>query len=284
MTTARPARRPVGPRLSVIVPTKDSARTIRACLASVRTQRGAAVELVVVDNASADGTAAIARRHADVTIDTGPERSRQRNVGAATATGEYLLFVDSDMVLTPSVAADVVAAFDGDASLDALVIPERSVGSGFWAGCRRLEKLLYLDDPSVEAARAFRRTAFEAVGGYDESLHAGEDWDLAERVAGAGRGTVGRIRSGVLHDEGRLRLRAHLSKKVYYGRSIGRFARKHPAGAARRLFRPAFVRGLPTIARHPREGVGMLVLKALELAALTAGLVAARLDRQAAGR
>ena len=57
----------------------------------------------------------------------------------------------------------------------------------------------------MEAARAFRRGAFESVGGYDEALNAGEDWDLSERVTRSG-GAMGRIKAELIHDEGRVGL------------------------------------------------------------------------------
>src|SRR5689334_8255235 len=95
----------MSPRVSVIVPTRNSAATLEACLRSVLAQTEP-VELLVVDNFSTDATPAIGRALASTFEQAGPERSRQRNVGAARASGAYLLFVDSDMVLPPSLAAE----------------------------------------------------------------------------------------------------------------------------------------------------------------------------------
>lgn len=263
----------VAARVSVIVPTRNSSRTLEACLASVRAQTHEDVELVVVDNHSTDGTVDIARKLARRTLVAGPERSAQRNAGARASAGEYLLFVDSDMMLSPRVAEEVVLAFQRDSSVQTLVVPERSVGQGFWARCRALEKELYLGDSDVEAARAFRRTAFEEAGGYDERIHGGgEDWDLPERIAAAG-GRIGRIASEVTHDEGRLTLRGDLTKKFYYGRTFGRYARKHPGRAARKVLRLAYLRKLPVLARDPAHAIGLLIMKVLELIATLAGVV-----------
>lgn len=271
-------------RVSVIVPTRNSSRTLEACLRSVRAQTYTDLELIVVDNHSDDGTVEIARTYADRVLLTGPERSAQRNSGARASSGEFLLFVDSDMVLEPRVAEEVAGAFCEEPRVQALVIPERSVGVGFWARCRALEKELYLEDPDVEAARAFRRPAFEAAGGYDERIHGGgEDWDLPERVAEAG-GAIGRVNASLVHDEGRLTLGAHLAKKLYYGRTLLRYVRKHPSGATRKLVRRAFLRRMDLLAKHPVQALGLLILKALELVAMLAGMALAVLQPHVADR
>lgn len=260
-------------RISMIVPTRNSSRTVEACLASIRAQTYQDVELIVVDNHSTDATPGIARRHADRLLVTGPERSTQRNSGAQISTGEFFLFVDSDMVLDPGVAAEVVRAFQDDSRVQALVIPERSIGVGFWAGCRALEKELYLGDPDVEAARAFRRSTFERVGGYDESVQAGgEDWELPERVQSAG-GSIGRIAKGIVHDEGTLSLTEDLRKKFYYGRGVRRYARRSPARALRKVARMAFIRRLRMLGQDPLHGIGLAIMKTLELLAVSAGVV-----------
>ena len=81
--------------VSVVVPTRNNERTIESCLASVREQTHPAIELIVVDNGSDDATWAIAERFAHRVVAGGPERSAQRNLGIALATGPWLLWLDS---------------------------------------------------------------------------------------------------------------------------------------------------------------------------------------------
>jgi glycosyltransferase involved in cell wall biosynthesis len=262
-------------RVSVVVPTRNSSATVEAALRSVREQTFQAVELIVVDNASHDETAAIAARFADAVYDQGPERSAQRNFGAARATGDYLLMLDSDMVLEPEVIARCVEVID-DARAAGVVIPERTVGAGFLAAVRALERSCYLGDSDIEAARFFTRAAFEEHGGYDERLSAGEDWDLPARMREAGSRIVRAEGVWVLHDEGDVRLLPHLRKKFYYGRTLGGYARRHPELARRQLVRPAFLREWRRLARRPILGVSVIALKFLELGAGAAGMVAAR--------
>ncbi|RAY15635.1 glycosyltransferase family 2 protein [Actinomadura craniellae] len=256
-------------RVTVVVPTRDSARTLDRCLASVRAQTHP-VELIVVDNGSTDATPRISARHADAVLDHGPERSAQRNQGWRTGTGEVVAFVDSDMVLAPEIVAEAVALFAADPSLGGLVIPELSFGEGFLAACRAMEKRSYLGDPRVEAARIFRRVALEKTGGYAEDLTAFEDWDLADRVAATGYG-IGRVASVVEHDEGRITLRSAFAKRRYYGRWLPAY-RSRPW--ARSFGRSRSLRRLLRLGPPPRIA-GLLALKAVEGAGLLAGSRAA---------
>ena len=261
--------------VSVVVPTRNSAATLAACLASVRAQTHAPVECLVVDNHSADGTAAIAAGQADRLIVAGPERSTQRNVGARAATGAHLLFVDSDMLLDPEVVAQAVARARAGAA--AVVVPEESFGEGFWAQVKALERSCYLGDETIEAARFFRRDAFEAAGGYDESIYAAEDWDLHARVRGAGWPTA-RTEAFIRHDEGRLALSETMRTKYYYGKSAATYLRRHSDQARAQVspLRPAFLRHWRRLARRPVLAAALVVLKVCELGAGAAGVLVAR--------
>jgi glycosyltransferase involved in cell wall biosynthesis len=261
--------------VSVIVPTRNSSRTIEACLKSIRAQLYQPVELVVVDNKSTDQTLEIAGRHADVIETFGPERSAQRNRGARLSAGGYLLFIDSDMTLSPRVVGDCVDAVRLKGAR-AVVIPEVSIGEGFLARCRALERSSYSGDDTVEAARFFPRAVFEASGGFDENLTGPEDWDLSMRIAGGRR--LPRAASHISHDEGRLRLGAVLLKKRYYAASSLTYWRKHGRSTIRQanlVFRPAFLRNWRHFLRHPMLTAGVLSLKSMEAAALIWGLLEA---------
>ena len=250
--------------VSAVVATKDSARTLAACLASLRAQVGCDVEIIVVDNSSTDGTASIAERLADIVISAGPERSTQRNLGVAAATRRIVAVLDSDMLLEPGVLAEAADEIARGAA--AVVIPEQSFGEGFWARCKALEKTIAIREPAVEAARVFRKEVFDAVAGYDESLTACEDWDLADRVA-AQFGVAARTHSYIWHDEGSLKLSGTYAKKRYYGRWVAAWARTAPTHRRRRS--PS--RMVAALISSPFVGTGLLVLKVVEAAGFFAG-------------
>jgi glycosyltransferase involved in cell wall biosynthesis len=268
--------------VSIVVPTRDSGRTIAACLRSCRTQRTSPdvrVELIVVDNHSSDATATIAARYADLVLTAGPERSAQRNLGLGAATGGIVGFVDSDMVLSAGVVAAVARLLGADRQLGGAVVPELSVGEGYLAGCRALEKRLYVGDPDVEAARFFRTDVVRSVGGYREDLRAGEDWDLADRLEAAGH-RMGRIDVPIRHDDGRISLRQTFRKKRYYGRSFADYLDTRTPGRRRRLSRPALLAHPVALARDPVHAGGLVVLKAVEAGGLALGVLDARRHRR----
>ncbi|HEY3832948.1 MAG TPA: glycosyltransferase [Acidimicrobiia bacterium] len=258
------------PLVSFVVPTKNAARTIGACTRSLRAQTYGAVEIVVVDNDSTDATRELARDTADIVTTFAPERTAQRNRGAALGHGDILVFIDADMVVEPDVASHCVEMFASDPKVGSIVIPEVSFGTGFFARCRALEKQLYLGDDRVEAARAFRREAFERVGGYSEALTSFEDWELADRVRASGWRT-GRIEARIHHDDGRISPLAQYRKKRYYGRESGRYLARRHSPRRRPLVRTSLFRRPATLARRPDLAAGLFYLKLCEAAGITIG-------------
>ena len=212
------------PRLSVVVPTRNEASNIEACLAAFRdaAARGV-VERIVVDNGSGDGTAELARAAGARVFAQGPERCAQRNRGFREASAPWVMFVDADMRVPPETLDEILRrASAGD--VDALYVRERRVGSGWRTRARDFERGFY-DGTCIDGLRVFRRGLLEETGGYDESLFACEDWDLDRRVLAAGARTA--LTDGaLLHDERRLSLRALLRKKRYYAGSFAAYRGK----------------------------------------------------------
>ena len=262
------------PEVVVVVPTRNSERTLGACLQSLRRQ-SLPCRVIVVDNFSDDRTAKIAAQLADVCLSAGPERSRQRNVGARSSSEPIVGFIDSDMVLDPSVAAEVVAAIDEGAGM--VTVPERSVGEGYWARVRAHERAFYDGRDDVEAPRFFRRDVFEEVGGFDEELDAAEDWDLALRARPLAPSA--RTTSGITHLEGAPTFRQCCAKKAGYALGIRGFAEKHGIGALRRAARRPYVEApWRLVWPHPILGAGVVALKCGETAAVAWRLVRDRSD------
>lgn len=259
--------------VAIVVPTRNSAKTLRVCLESIRSQRHPCT-LIVVDNGSTDDTRRIADELADMVLDTGPERSAQRNAGAAATTAKFVGFIDSDMELPTDVVGEAIDTLLGGAT--SVVVPERTVGEGFWAKVRAYERTFYQGSESIEAPRFFTRAVFDQAGGFDETMTGPEDWDLGIRTDRAGSRM--RIDSVILHHEGRVQYFDACRKKGYYGPGLARFVAKHGASGMAAASRRPWL-------KQPRAlitplGVGLIVLKAGETCAVIVAIVADRLAKR----
>jgi glycosyltransferase involved in cell wall biosynthesis len=270
-TEARPSR----PACTVIVPTRNSERTLSAVLEGAFSQT-VPTEVVVVDNFSRDRTLEIARSLGARIISAGDERSRQRNVGAGGARTPWLFFLDADMVPTADTVASCLRAAD-DSSADAIVVPQHAVGEGFLAKARAFEKACYEGDEQLEAPRFFRRDFFESIGGYDEDLIAAEDWDISARSRAAGA-VIARSDSPIVHLDGRIRLGELFTKMEYYSESLLRYRTKHPQDAAKQMSiaRAAWWGKRSMVLAHPLLFVGVMILKVTEAAGFLSGVIKAR--------
>lgn len=250
--------------VAIVIPTYNSGRTLRACLESIRCQTLQAAEVVLVDDVrTADDTRHIAREYGVRLIVSPAGTAQSRNEGVEASSAPLLLSIDSDMILPPHLAQEVVDTL-GDRWLDALSIREETLAVNYWSRARALDKWGVETTGHGRALRAFTRAVFTAVEGFDPQLHAGEDLDFHLRVAASGA-RVGHIDSlSLFHDEGHLNLTQAWRKKYVYGKTLRAFERRH----GRQL-----VDGLGSrIAAGVRRGMavdplavpGFLTLKALE--------------------
>lgn len=212
--------------LSIIIPTKNEAANIVDCVSSFSeaVSRGVA-EVIVVDNTSSDDTVRLAEGVGARIVSQGPERSSQRNRGALKeAISDYVFFVDADMRVPKETMTEIVALISVSDPPDALYVREQIAGCGFWARVRNFERSFY-DATCIDGLRVIRRSLLAEVGGFDESLYAGEDWDLDRRLL-ARTSKTAITKNALIHDEGTFTLRGHLRKKQYYAKNFGAYCAK----------------------------------------------------------
>jgi len=256
------------PLVSIIVPTKNSSRTLEACLKSVKKQSYENIEIIVVDNSSTDNTKEIAQKYTHKVFNFGPERSAQRNYGVNNSQGLYVLIIDSDMELSEGVIINCVNKIVSDNNIVSIIIPEESFGEGFWAQCKKLERSFYIGVDWMEAARFFRKDIYQKLGGYNENMVSGEDWDLSQRVEIEGK--VARINEYIYHNELKLSLVKVLGKKFYYAKQFKLYIdknknknkTKNQAGVIQRY--KLFFSQPSKLLQNPIVGLGMLFMKTLE--------------------
>lgn len=252
--------------VSVIITSKNEDDVIRKILRSIVEQSYKNIEVILVDNNSTDNTIKVAKGFKKVKIyQGGPERSAQRNYGAKLSNGEYLLFLDADMKLSPNVVKECVVVVKSKTKIGSVVIPEQSVAYSFWEKVKGFERSFYNEkgDSITDAARFFKRRVFEKAGGYDETITGPEDWDLPETIRELGY-IDGRVSKKIFHKERATSLLVLFKKKFYYGLHAHKYLEKHniPIVSPKTIYflRPLFYKSWRRLISHPLLALGMVVM------------------------
>src|SRR5215208_2610219 len=185
-----------GGKVSVVIPCYNQARFLGEAIQSVLCQDYPDLEIIVVDDGSKDSTEEVASTYAKV--DPRVRLIRQenrglaaaRNRGLAEAGGEYVVFLDSDDRLVSEaleVGVREIEAHPGCAFVSGIcrkITADGSIVPGW-------EQFRVRDDPYLELLRScpvyvpavmYRRSVFDAVGDFDTSYKAAEDYDLYYRI------------------------------------------------------------------------------------------------------
>ena len=194
--------------LSIIVPAHDEAALIVATLTALQAAAGRLQldhEILVVDDASTDATPAIAAASGARVLHVAHRHiAATRNAGAAAARGDRLLFVDADTLVDATVLAAAIAAMDRGAVGGGCQV--RLVGRVRWRERLFTAALMQVFRWVNIAPGCFvfcTRSAFDAVGGFDQRWYAGEDVAMSRALAAHGRFVV--LREAVLTSDRKLR-------------------------------------------------------------------------------
>jgi len=259
-------------KITIVIPTKNSAKTLGQCLESIKNQTYKNYELIIIDAYSTDETEKIARQYTDKFFSSKAGMSAARNEGFAKATGEIFISIDSDMIIEENVLKEVAERMG---SHGGLIIPEVGYGTDYVSRCKDLEKRCYVGDEYIESIRAFTSEAFNAVNGYDEELLFGEDSDFHSRVKLKYR--IGRTNSKLLHNTKYMCFVSNLKKAYGYGKSLPEyFSREHVRKAQFNPKRMFFVRHFSKLIREPVYASGLFVIKGMEYTTGFMGYVSAK--------
>jgi hypothetical protein len=213
------------PWISVIVPARNAAATLGACLASIRDASAPTgpIELVVADNGSTDRTAAVATdAGATVVSLPGLRVSAVRNRAARQTRAPILAFIDADHVLGKEwfLAARRLMAEPQIAAIGAEYEAPRD---GTWVQ-RTYDRLRNRRPGTADVTwlpsgnLAIRADVFQTIGGFDETLETCEDVDLCRRLTqSAGRLVAADTLVSVHHGDPRT-LGAVLAGEMWRGR------------------------------------------------------------------
>jgi len=190
------------PTFSVVIAAYQAAGTIAEAVESALAQSLAPLEVIVCDDGSTDDTAAALESYLDRIVLIRKPRggvSSARNAALARARGEFCAILDSDDAFLPgrleALGALAVSRPDLDIlCTDAFLEVDHEVVAQFGEGCafELLHQRAAILERCFCIAPAYRRTALMRAGGFDESLHTGEDWECLIRLLrnGASAGLV----------------------------------------------------------------------------------------------
>jgi hypothetical protein len=178
--------------------------------------------------------------------------------------------MDSDMMLpkelVETAVKQIIEGYDG------VIIPQRFGGEGFWGKCKELEVLSSTNNDKIKICRFMKKKVFDAVGGYDESLEAGEDWDITQRIEENCR--LIRINVYVTHGWGKYELGKWIGKMYYYGKTVKKYQDKHKT-YSKYQWSPLRVFSLDykMLMRDPLHTCGIVFIKSCEFFSGFVGLM-----------
>jgi len=269
------------PRFSIVVPARNAADLLPELLRSLLRQDYPRdrYEVLVVDNASEDGTRAVAARFPVIVLREGRVASSYaaRNAGVRAASGEWIAFTDADCVADPgwlralaSATGDGVGAVAGGIR----AFPPRAAVERFCAHAGSLDPARTLQHPHLPYAQtanvAYAAEVFRRIGLFRPELRSGGDADLGWRMLQeTGLRLAVAPAAMVLHRH-RSDLGGLLRQWRSYGWGAAQLTRLHGAPAPRAVERTAAAHALSGLAR----GVARLPLSlgALALGRSDAGL------------
>ena len=234
-------------QVSVIIPFKNSAATMQACLDSFLKQHHTDFELILVDNNSQDASRRMAEEFAEqhegqmtvrLVTEATPGPAAARNRGLQLGDGEYLAFTDSDCVADPAWLRDLVAALDDEGiggvagnirgyAPTGLIDAFHGLFTLRGLPEERTFRHFALDSGGFSTTNlAVRRRVLDAVGPFDESLRTGEDHDICARIYGQGH-AIRYVANAVIHHIHRRSIAATWKQAFGFGRVHARLLRKH---------------------------------------------------------
>lgn len=268
-------------KVSIIIPTRNSSATLRACLEGIRNQSFPSCEIIVVDNFSSDSTTDIVEEFGAKVIRHRGHRgspASQRNVGVLNSSGKYVLLLDSDQVLESDLLRECVSICERE-SAEIVNIPEVFLGTNFWASCLAFWKNCYSlacekrSGGKVGIPRFFLKSHMLSAGLQDENLHLGEDEDFYRRLQALGMKEAW-CKSKIYHYD-TLSFGEISTKYFRYGKTIPEVmatGRKEAYAPTKNTF-PTFVEVLRGAPKSPLIAIGCLILWTVRTSSMMLGFL-----------
>ncbi len=227
-------------KVSVVVLTYNSEKTIRRCLDSLLHQTYREFELIIVDDGSSDTTRKILSSYKDsrIKIHYNQKNSgiaKSRNIGWKESTGDYVFFTDSDCTPMSTWLEEGIRTLQGGCSF--------VTGLTFYENARTSlrHKIVQGKDAFYTCNLGFKRTALESIHGFDERLKMwAEDKDICYRILKKGGEKEFNEKMMVIHLETVKTPRGELKnyRNFYHGKLLCQVRYGKENGIVFRIMRP----------------------------------------------
>lgn len=183
------------PRVTVVIPAYNAARTVAATVQSVLNQSVDDLEVLIVDDGSTDSTSSIIKALPDPRVRLVQQNNRgvaaARNVGVNEARGKYIAFLDSDDLWRHYKLERQLGFMDRErarATQTAVLYVNQDLQTLYTGPCPPykdafLETLLFRHLPAFPSTLVLERGLIDKIGFFDETLPILEDWEFAVRLA-----------------------------------------------------------------------------------------------------
>jgi len=220
---------PANTTVSFVIPARNEAGFIDRCIDSIKGMAtgGCEVEIVVVDNGSADGTADIAKKRGALVVSSAAATiGALRNNGAQASKGDFLAFLDADCIVPPDWLEKALLQLDGDRRTIVgfrMLIPDDAnwvahCWDSLFASRNVTSEVEWLPSGNVIMPRA----AFQSSGGFDEHLETNEDCDLCFRLGRQGYRMISSADTAVIHLRPPRSLAQVFKKELWHGKEVFR--------------------------------------------------------------
>jgi glycosyltransferase involved in cell wall biosynthesis len=181
--------------VSVIIPNYNHADYLPAAIDSILNQDYADYEIIVVDDGSKDHSQAVGKRYEgqiQYIYQDNQGLSAARNTGLNAARGEFIALLDADDMYEPNFMSHLLAALKSNPDADGIIcgyqfVDDQNQTLPQWESrdiaATDLYRILLDGNFLVPESIIVRRKCYEAVGGFDVSLRACEDWDMWLRIS-----------------------------------------------------------------------------------------------------
>ena len=213
-------------KISAIIPTYNSEKTIKECIESLKNQAVKFDEIIIIDSSSKDKTGEIAKKLGCIVHNIKSNRSQARNIGAKKARNDIIAFIESDSVYDKKWTRYVLEEFKKGANA---VIDRRAAYKPKTLISRINNEIFNIRYKNYTPFSMWiiKKDLFLRLGRFDENLEAAEDRDFGDRLIKSNHKIAFAKKAVQYHKGEPSTLKETLARAWWYGKNIPKYYKKH---------------------------------------------------------